>query len=242
MDSASARQRETANVYEDYYAAKGEDRNDPLANPGVLFQNLAFDRSIVEALRELDGGKRAWEILDVGCGSGFSLLRLLACGMEPERMHGIDITEERIAQGRRRLPSVDLRQGDATAMEYATGSFDLVMESTMFTQMTDEATAGEIAREMVRVAKPGGYLMLTDWRYNFGRAGYAGLSRDRIARLFDVGQATSVVCAKRGALVPPIGRALSRYCPALYFPVCAVLPFLVGQMTTVLRKYKPEFS
>lgn len=236
MNTPSTRQRATADVYRDYYAAKGEDRNDPLQNAGVLFQNLAFDKSVVEALRRLDGDKREWEVLDVGCGSGLSLLRLLACGLEPERMHGIDITEERIARGRRRLPSVDLRLGDATSMEYATGAFDLVMESTMFTQMTDEATAGAIAREMVRVAKPGGHIMLTDWRYNFRRAGYAGLSRARMARLFGVGEATSVVCARRGALVPPIGRMLSRYCPALYFPVCAILPFFVGQMTTVLRK------
>lgn len=236
MESAPARQRDTADVYRSYYTAKGDDRNNPLRNPGALFQNLAFDRSIVEALRGLHGDKRSWEILDVGCGSGFSLLRLLACGLDPERMHGIDISEERIARGRRRLPSLDLRQGDATAMDYPSNTFDLVMESTMFTQMMDEALAGAIASEMLRVVKPGSYIMLTDWRYSYRRAGYRGLPRSRMSRLFGIGELASIVHAKRGALVPPVGRALSRYCPALYFPLCALLPFLVGQMTTVLRK------
>lgn len=236
MNSASARQRETAELYHGYYAAKGDDRNDPLHNSGVLFQNLAFDKSIVEALRGLPGNKREWEILDVGCGAGFSLQRLMACGLSPEHLHGIDISEARIAHGNRRIPSLDLRQGDATSMEYASNSFDLVMESTMFVLIADDVVAGGIAKEMIRVVKPGGYIMLTDWRYDFGRSGYCALSRKRIARLFGAGSTTSVVHAKRGALLPPIGRALSRYCPALYFPVCAALPFLVGQMTTVLRK------
>jgi SAM-dependent methyltransferase len=233
MNAASARQRETTDLYKDYYASKGNDRNDPLRNAGVLFQNLAFDKSIVEALRHVNAG-RDWRILDVGCGSGFSLLRVMTWGLDPEQMQGIDIREDRVAQGRKRVPSLDLRFGDATAMEYPSGSFDLVMESTMFTQMTDEATAAAIANEMLRVVKPDGYLLLTDWRYNFGRRGYRGLSRKRIARLF--GHGAEVVSSRHGALVPPLGRMLSRYCGWLYFPVCALLPFLVGQMTVVLRK------
>ena len=222
-------------VYKNYYAAKGAARNDPLRNPGVLFQNLAFEKSIVEALREIRASKD-WKILDVGCGAGFSLLRLMSFGLEPEQMHGVDISQDRVAHGQKRLPSLDLRLGDAVALAYETGTFDLVMESTMFTQMTDEATAAAIAAEMLRVTKPGGYLMLTDWRYNFGRPGYRGLSRARIERLFRVGVECSVVCRKRGALVPPLGRTLSRYASWLYFPVCAALPFLAGQMTVALRK------
>jgi hypothetical protein len=40
----------------------------------------------------------------------------------------------------------------------------------------------------------------------------------------------------RGALIPPVGRFLSKYCHALYFPVAALLPPLVGQVVTVLQK------
>jgi SAM-dependent methyltransferase len=238
MSVAGTRQKQIASVYEDYYTSKGDDRNDPLRNPGVLFQNLAFDRSIVEALRAIKLDKSTWKILDVGCGSGFSLLRLLSYGVEPERLHGIDISENRIARGRRRQPALNLALGDSTSMEYPSDSFDLVMESTVFVQMTDDQMAQGIAREMVRVVKPGSYIMLTDWRYSFGRQGYLAVSQDRIARLFGVGKETSIVCRKRGALVPPLGRALSRYLPSLYFPVCRLFPFLVGQVTVVLQKVK----
>ncbi len=236
MSVAASRQKQTEGCYHDYYTAKGDDRNDPLRNPGVLFQNLAFEKSIVEALRKIGLDKNTWKILDVGCGAGFSLLRLLSYGLEPERLFGIDIVESRIARGRRRQPALNLTLGDATAMEYSPNSFDLVMESTVFLQLTDEAVAQGIASEMVRVVKPGGYIMLTDWRYSFGRKGYVAVSQERIARLFGVGTKTSVVCRTQGALVPPLGRALSRYLPAMYFLACRVFPFLVGQVTTVLIK------
>jgi len=129
-----------------------------------------------------------------------------------------------------------LTHGDATAMYYDSSAFDLVMESTLFIQLTDDSVSHDIAKEMVRVVKPGGYIMLIDWRYSFGRAGYAALSARRIARLFGVGSQTSIVCQRRGALIPVLGRFLSQYLPSVYFPVSRVLPFLVGQVTVVLRK------
>ncbi|MEO5926975.1 MAG: class I SAM-dependent methyltransferase, partial [Bryobacteraceae bacterium] len=137
---------------------------------------------------------------------------------------------------RQRLPALHLIAGDATAMKYPADWFELAMESTMFIQMTDESMAQGIAEEMTRVVKPNGYIILTDWRYGFGRKGYVALSPRRIARLFHVGTRTSVVCWTHGALLPPLGRFLSRYLPSLYFPICRMLPFLVGQTTVILRK------
>lgn len=236
MNVTAARQKRAEECFHAYYTSKGDDRNDPIRNAGVLFQNLAFEKSVVEALRRIGVDKHTWKILDVGCGAGFSLLRLLYYGLEPERLYGIDIAENRIARGRQRFPALQLTHGDAAAMGYAADTFELVMESTMFIQMTDEPMSQAIAGEMLRVVKPAGYIMLTDWRYSFGRPGYQALSPARIARLFGVGTRTSLVCRTRGALVPPLGRALSRYLPSLYFPVCRWFPPLVGQTTVVLRR------
>ena len=232
----TVREKRMQDWFARYYTTKGDDRNDPLRNPGVLFQNLAFEKSVVQALRQVEGDKRSWKILDVGCGAGFSLLRLLTYGLEPERLHGIEISESLVARGRKRFPALNLTHGDASRMDYEPDSFDLAMESTMFIQLTDESIAQAIAHEMLRVVKPNGCIMLTDWRYSFGHREYRAVSASRIARLFGVGTRTSVVCRTRGALIPPLGRALSRYFSSLYFPVCRFLPVLVGQMTVVLRK------
>jgi SAM-dependent methyltransferase len=137
-------------------------------------------------------------------------------------------------------PNINVVCGDATSMPYEPGMFDLVMESTMFVQLTDEALSRSIAQEMLRVTKPGGYLLLIDWRYGKPRnADYCAFSRARIARLFSIGSATQMVCTKRAALVPTVGRALSRHWPAVYFLVQATLPFLVGAKASLLRKALP---
>ena len=230
--------QETQDWYEEYYEEKGQDRNDLLTNPEVLFQHLAFEVAIVNALRKATGlGRTSSKILDVGCGSGSSMTQLIQLGYSSTCMHGIDIVSDRIDEALQKYPNIDFVVGDATSMPYATGEFDLVMESTMFVQLTDEDLSQRIAREMLRVVKPGGYLLLIDWRYGKpGNKHYAALTPKRVARLFAEGTQTDVVCREKGALVPPLGRALSRYLPSMYFLLRGMFPFLVASQATLLRK------
>lgn len=228
-------QLRTETWYREYYARKGADRNDVLANRGVLFQSLAVHRALVEALRTLHVS-REWKILDVGCGAGMSLVPFLSFGFAPESLYGIDLLEDRIAIARRQFPTLNFTCGDASRMQYTSGQFDLVIESTMFIQLTDERLAEQIAGEMVRVVKVGGYVVLNDWRYAIGHSEYRALTRRRIARLFRVGEGTTRICTKPGALVPPVGRFLSTYLPSLYFVTQRVMPWVVGGITTVLQR------
>jgi hypothetical protein len=79
--------------------------------------------------------------------------------------------------------------------------------------------------------------MMADWRYAEPKStDHRAVTLKRIESLFNVGSETTVVARERGALVPPIGRLLSRRAPSLYFAVQALLPFAVGQVTTVLQK------
>ena len=95
--------------------------------------------------------------------------------------------------------------------------------------MTDESTANAIAKEMVRVVKSGGYLMLTDWRYNFRREGYAGLSRARIDRLFGVGRGDLCDLHEARGTGATYRKGVVAVLPCyVHFPVCAVLPFFGG--------------
>lgn len=230
-------QLHTRDWYRTYYQRKGKTRNDLLRNRGVLFQKLAFDASVVQSLRNADLDPSGAKILDVGCGNGDSLLRFLHMGFAADNLHGIDILEERTESAMRRFPNMRFTSGDASEMPYLDDEFDLVMESTMFVQLTDPDLSRRIAAEMLRVAKTGAYVMLVDWRYSKpGNSGYLGLSKQRIEKLFGVGRTCRTVCQSRGALLPPFGRALSKYAPALYFLAGAVMPPLVGQVCTLLQK------
>ena len=121
-------------------------------------------------------------------------------------------------EARRQYPKIKFIVGDAGDMEFDPASFDLVTESTMFVQITDDGLAQSIGNEMLGLLKPGGYLLLVDWRmpkpYDNS---YRALTRERLNGLFDVGKSSEVITIKKGALAPPVGRFLSKFLPPLYF-------------------------
>lgn len=122
-------------------------------------------------------------------------------------------------------------------MDLPSATFDIVFESTMFVQIVEEATRDRIATEMLRVCRPGGWLLLSDWRYGKPRNDqYRALRKSDVLRMFRAGSDTELVCVAAGALVPPVGRLLSARAPSLYFLVSGLMPWLVGQVTYLLRR------
>jgi ubiquinone/menaquinone biosynthesis C-methylase UbiE len=223
--------------YRKYYAEKGADRNSLLHNPEVLYQSLAQEVALVRALQSTHPNSETGSVLDVGCGDGTTLLAFLRLGFAAGNLHGIDFQEERIARANEKCQSIHFEHGDATKLEFANETFDLVHEATMFIHSVDEELSRKIAGEMVRVTKQGGHILLCDWRYSKpGSAAHRALTQKRIASLFEVGRGTSRCGVFAGPLLPPIGRFLSRQLPSAYFLVQKLFPLLVGQMTTVLRK------
>ena len=224
-------------LYDAYYEKHGANRNDLLTNPEVTFQTFAFDRANIRALQRLELDRDQARILDVGCGSGSSLIQFLRLGFHPEKLAGVDSSPERIAQARAMFPNVEFRCESAESLSFDNSIFDVAFESTLFMMLTSEEIALRIASEMLRVTRSGGYLMLVDWRYAKPKStDHRAMSSKRIASLFGVGRVTDIVARERGALVPPLGRLLSRRAPAIYFAVQSLLPFAAGQITTVLQK------
>jgi 2-polyprenyl-3-methyl-5-hydroxy-6-metoxy-1,4-benzoquinol methylase len=235
--SAKAAQVIREDWYRAYYAAKGVERNSLLHNPEVLYQNLAQEAAMVRAVQAIRPNPDSAQVLDVGCGEGSSLITFLRLGFIAANLYGIDLQEERIERAKVRYPGMNFQCGDATKLEFASGTFDVVSESTMFIHSVNEELSRQIAGEMLRVTKPGGHVLLCDWRYSKpGSNAHKALTQKRIAGLFGVGS-ESVRCGVfLGPLVPPVGRLLSRRMPAFYFLLRGLFPFLVGQVTTVLRK------
>jgi ubiquinone/menaquinone biosynthesis C-methylase UbiE len=228
---------EAQGFYAGYYAQKGADRNSLLHNPSVLFQVLAQDAAMIRALRSVGLDPQAAQVLDVGCGDGASLWLLMRLGFEAGNLHGVDLLESRIADARAKHPLIHFDCADATRLPFDDGSFDLVMESTMFIHATDEELARRIAAEMIRVTKPGGTLLISDWRYAKPRnRHYKAVTSERLAGLFETGVLTQFQHRYRGSLLPPVGRFFSKRSPWSYFAVQALFPFLSGHMVTVLKK------
>jgi ubiquinone/menaquinone biosynthesis C-methylase UbiE len=101
------------------------------------------------------------DVLDVATGTGNLALRAAALGC---RVVGVDLEPEQLGTARRRAGwhdvVVDWVQGDAERLPFADASFDRVFSA--FGVRCAPRHAG-IARELVRVCRPGGRIGLVNW-------------------------------------------------------------------------------
>ena len=121
-----------------------------------IFTNLFFPRiNHVMKSMDLEPGSR---ILEVGVGTG------LALPAYPEhcRVTGVDLSEGMLACARdkataRAWSHVDLSVADALKLPFASNSFDCVSSFHVVSVVPD---AARMMREMVRVCRPGGTLVI----------------------------------------------------------------------------------
>ena len=112
-----------------------------------------------ETLRRMTMERHS-RVLDVGCGTG-ELLRRLRAKYPEAPLAGLDPVPEMLAVARDKLSGrEDLKIGYADALPWSAGSFDVVVSCNMFHYITHPL---EALREMARVLRPGGTLVLTDW-------------------------------------------------------------------------------
>ena len=116
-----------------------------------------------EALVRRIGIARGQKVLDLGCGDGTTALPAAQQGAE---VLGVDIARNLVEAGTRRAAKLGLsnctfREGDATRLEgIADRSFDVVVSifGAMFAPRPFD-----VAKEMVRVTKPGGRIVMGNW-------------------------------------------------------------------------------
>ena len=102
----------------------------------------------------------ASRVLDVGCGTG-ELLRRVRANVPDAVLAGLDPVPEMLDVAREKLSGRDdLRVGYADRLPWNAGTFDVVVSCNMFHYISDPLTA---LREMARVLRPTGALVLTDW-------------------------------------------------------------------------------
>jgi SAM-dependent methyltransferase len=196
------------------YARRGQpERYSPL-QPDVmhaLHERERALRRLFVRLGWLDLTRRC--AVEVGCGAGGNLLDLLRLGFLPEQLTGIELLPERLAHARRVLPAaLRLLDGDATHADIAPDSADLVLQSTVFSSLLDDAAQQRLADAMWRWAKPGGGVLWYDFTVDNPRnADVRGVPPARVRALVPHGRVT----ARRITLAPPLARAAARVHPAL---------------------------
>jgi ubiquinone/menaquinone biosynthesis C-methylase UbiE len=126
----------------------------------------SYDKQMAFWERRLFADGRQWvcaqaagEVLEVAIGTGRNLL-LYPDGI---RLTGVDFSPQMLQLARRRAEQlgrpVDLRLGDAQALDLPDASFDTVVCTLSLCAIPDERRA---IAEMKRVLRPGGRLLLLD--------------------------------------------------------------------------------
>lgn len=153
-------------------------------------------------------------ILEIGCGTGNWLRDFIRWGARAENLRGIDLLPERILQARALCPAgVTLECQNAAQLGAEDGSFDLVLQSTVFTSVLDSELKRQIAREMLRVLAPAGLIVWYDFHVNNPwNRDVRGVSKSDISSLFPGCQ----LDLERVTLAPPMARPVARISPLLY--------------------------
>jgi ubiquinone/menaquinone biosynthesis C-methylase UbiE len=137
--------------------------NKALWEKGDFTRIAASMRESGEALVNALGITPGLKVLDLGCGDGTTAVPAAKLGAE---VLGVDIAQNLIEAGNKRareegLTNLRFQEGDATNLqELSNKTFDLAISifGAMFAP-----TPFDVAKEMVRVTKPGGRVVMGNW-------------------------------------------------------------------------------
>jgi len=219
-----------ARWYNERFARTGVWRDHPL-NPEIWMSWWTSNKAYREVFLEL-GIDGPVDLLDIGCGSGSSLISLQPI-LGTRGFSGIEIDERRVEGAQAALPKADIRHGDAGDMPWSDGTFTVTFMSPFFGPITSPETRRRIGAEMVRVTKDGGYVITGEWHYT--RPGAKDFRGTRLKEMAQILDGTDFVTKRKGPLVPPLGRLVSKRAPWTYMALMHV-PFLSAMTVSAWRK------
>jgi ubiquinone/menaquinone biosynthesis C-methylase UbiE len=161
-----------------------------------------FRGYVAPAIREIAAGRRDLEILDCGCGTGYNLRHLL----QPYgRTFGFDFDPDAIR--RARGTGRPLVRADIQRIPFRANTFDLTTSFDVVQSVRDDRAA---LREMARVLKPGGSVVLNVTALDLLRGDHSDVwgelrryTRERAAVLVrDAGLEPTRISYLFGSLVP----------------------------------------
>jgi ubiquinone/menaquinone biosynthesis C-methylase UbiE len=216
------------------YARRQRDFRYSWFSPGHVFMTQERERRVLAVLKRYGfASLETKKILEVGCGTGHWLREFIKWGAQPEQVDGIDLLADRVAEAKQLCPeAVRLHCGSAVTLPFPDTTFDLVLQSTLFTSILDPRMKQQIASEMLRVLKAGGLILWYDYHVsNPWNPDVRGVKRREIQRLFR----GCHIELRRITLAPPLARRLVPYSLTLVH-LLGKIPLLCTHYLGVIRK------
>ena len=128
---------------------------------------------------------------------------------DQENIAGVDLLSERVTEAKKLCPeAVQVQCGSAAELAFLSETFDLVLQSTVFTSVLDASMKQQMASEMLRVVKSDGLILWYDYHVNNPwNADVRGVKRREISQLFP----HCLIKLQRITLAPPLVCLLAPY-------------------------------
>jgi ubiquinone/menaquinone biosynthesis C-methylase UbiE len=207
-----------------------------MLNPAVYMGQQEKERKLIKWIKW--AGMEPVEmkkVLEIGCGSGTNLLKLVQLGFNPENLIGNELLHERVNLARKLMPSaIKIIAGDALLLDFEDDYFDIVFQSTVFTSILNDEFQKKLSERMWRWVKPGGGILWYDFIYNNpNNPDVRGVSIKRLKALFPSGKFK----IWRLTLAPPISRFVTKIHHQFY-NVFNMFPFLRSHILCWIKKDK----
>jgi len=173
------------------------------------------------------------KILQVGCGAGAWLRDFIRWGARPENLWGVDLLQSRINDAKRLCPAeVTLKCQNSANLDVPDGSFDLVLQGTVFTSILDAEMKRLLALEMMRVVRQDGLIIWYDFHVdNPNNPDVRGVSKAEILKLFP----NCKVSLQKLTLAPPIGRRVAPISASLYRMLSQIKPLCTHYLGIITK-------
>jgi SAM-dependent methyltransferase len=137
---------------------------DPTADQSAFWDQAATSKVFTHPLdysRLTRALSQDASILDYGCGQGRLCRELAQAGYHS--VHGVDSSPEMIRIARSRYGDLRFSVVDDCAVPFADASFDAVLLFAVLTCIPSNARQQRLIAELVRVLRPGGLLLISDY-------------------------------------------------------------------------------
>jgi ubiquinone/menaquinone biosynthesis C-methylase UbiE len=137
-----------------------------LSNPGNKYNYAHLLNGMREFLSSAFLDFSNIKLLEVGCGELFWPEVLTEIGCRKENCFGTDILHQRMLKGRQKGRQTAAVTSSVLDLPFQSDSFDLLCQFTLMTSIPENTDRIEAIREMMRVLKPGGFILWYDFRFN----------------------------------------------------------------------------
>ena len=195
----------------EYRARRDSSRSGKMYGPmnsTSLFMSHQRQRAVADLLRQENVKHlRNHKILEIGCGNASFLYEMLTYKASLNNLYGLELIQGRARSTKGCFKHAKITIADAQHLPLEDNSMHIILQSMVFSSILDLQIKQRIARDILRVLKPHGYLIWYDFWINLTNAHTKGITLSDIRDLFPGCQITW----RRIMLAPPIAHRIVPY-------------------------------